>query len=63
MRIVVDVERCQTHGVCVEEAPELFRIENEELVVIDERPPASLREKLEMAVRYCPTQAIRIQED
>ncbi len=63
MRIVVDRDRCQTHGVCIEEAPELFRIDGEELVVSDERPPLSLRGKLEMAVRYCPTQALTIEDD
>ena len=65
MRIRVDRDLCQGHGVCRGEAPELFDVdrEAEQVIVKEERPTESLRARLEAAVRYCPTHALRIEED
>lgn len=65
MRIRVDRDLCQGHGVCRSEAPELFDVdrEAEQVLVKDERPPESLRAKVLAAVRYCPTRALSIEED
>ena len=65
MKIVVDFDLCQGHGVCVEEAPELFALDTgtSKVVVLDETPPEALRAKLAAAVKYCPTRALRIREE
>jgi ferredoxin len=64
MRIVVDTGLCQGHGVCMGESPEVFSVTREgKLTVLNERPPAALREQLEAAVKYCPTGALSIQEE
>ena len=65
MKIRVDLDLCQGHGVCVEEAPELFALDaaTSKVVVLDQNPPESLRKKLAVAVKYCPTRALRIVED
>ena len=65
MRIKVDLDLCQGHGVCRNEAPELFGVDpdRQHVIVKDERPPESLREKVRAAVRYCPTQALRVEEE
>jgi len=65
VRIKVDRDLCQGHGVCRSEAPELFDVdrESEQVIVKDESPPESLREKLNAAVRYCPTHALSVEED
>ena len=65
MKIVVDFDLCQGHGVCVEEAPELFSLDaaTSKVVVRDENPPEALRAKLAAAVKYCPTRALRIVEE
>jgi ferredoxin len=63
MKIVVDWDLCESNAVCMAVCPEVFRVEaNDELTVLDESPPESLREKVEAAVRGCPRQAIRIEE-
>jgi ferredoxin len=65
VRIKVDRDLCQGHGVCQSEAPELFDVDREiqQVVVKDAQPPESLREKLNAALRYCPTRALSIEEE
>ncbi len=63
MKVVVDFDLCQGHGVCEGEAPEVFKLEdNGMLTILQEQPPESLRHKLELAVKYCPTMAIGIKD-
>lgn len=62
MKIVVDFDLCQSHGLCTQAAPELFEIRDDGfLYVLDETPPESLRDKLDQAVRECPTGAISVE--
>jgi ferredoxin len=62
-RIIVDRDLCQGHGVCEGEAPEVFSVSKKGvLTVLDETPPDTLRAKVELAVQYCPTHALRIEE-
>lgn len=64
MRIAVDRVLCQGHGVCESEAPELFSVSKSgELTVLDPNPPETCRTEAEAAVRFCPTGALRIEED
>jgi ferredoxin len=45
------------------EAPEVFEVGVDgELKILQERPPPSLRSKIELAARYCPTGAITLEE-
>ena len=60
-RIVVDLDLCQSHGTCAAEAPGLFDVPRKsQVVILDDRPPDSLRDQAEAAVKYCPTHAVRI---
>ena len=62
MKIVVDFELCQSHGLCTQAAPELFEIRDDGfLYILDENPGEPLRAQLERAVRECPTSAIAIE--
>ena len=64
MRIVVDRDLCQGHGVCESEAPDVFSVSTKGiLTVVDENPPEELRPMVEQAVTFCPTKALRIEED
>jgi len=64
VRIVVDRDLCQGHGVCESEAPEVFSVSKQGvLTILDESPPESLRGRIEAAVGFCPTSALRIEED
>jgi ferredoxin len=62
MKVVVDMDNCDLHGLCVEAAPEVFEIDDDgKLRVVIESPSEELRAKVEKAVRECPTGAIFIQ--
>ena len=63
MKVVVDLNICDLHALCVETAPEVFEIGDDgTLHVLNETPPESLRAKVGAAVRDCPTGAISIEE-
>ena len=63
-RIEVDRVLCQGHGVCESEAPTVFEVPGrDQVVVLDARPPDEVRRAVELAVRYCPTHALRIVEE
>ena len=62
-RVSLDLDLCQSHGVCASEAPEVFRVDGlGKSQLLNPTPPASLSTKVEAAARYCPTRAIRIEE-
>ncbi|MDD9933900.1 MAG: ferredoxin [Myxococcales bacterium] len=62
MKIVVDFDLCQSHGLCTQAAPEVFEIRDDGfLYILKEEPGEDLRGKLETAVRECPTGAIKVE--
>jgi ferredoxin len=62
MRVKVDWDFCQGHGVCCEEAPEVFALNDDgEMQLLQEEPDEALRPKVEKAVRFCPTRALSIE--
>ncbi len=64
MKVVVDFDLCEANALCMQAAPEVFRVDdNDMLDILMEHPPEKLRKKVEEAVRRCPRQAISIQED
>jgi ferredoxin len=63
MKVSVDMDVCQSHGPCVEAAPEVFEIRADGLLyVLDAAPPEGLRKKVEAAVHECPAGAIKLQD-
>jgi ferredoxin len=61
MRVSVDLELCQGHGVCESEAPAVFELgKGLQVTVLDERPGEGLRDMVGAAARFCPTSAIQI---
>ena len=64
LRIRVDRELCQGHGVCVAEAPEVFALDEDDrrVALLTGSPPSELRERVALAVRHCPTGALSIEE-
>jgi ferredoxin len=64
VKVIVDRDLCQGHGVCESEAPGVFSVSKQGvLTILDESPPESLRAQIEQAVSFCPTSALRIEED
>lgn len=61
MKIVVDLDLCQTHGRCVELAPTLFEIRDDGFLhVLIETPSPALEEEAEQAALQCPAGAISL---
>ncbi|QRO01078.1 ferredoxin [Archangium violaceum] len=64
MKIVVDWDRCEANGVCMNVAPEAFNLDDKDtLHVLTENVTPELRAKVEKAVRDCPRQALSLSND
>ena len=64
MRVTVDLDLCQGHGVCESEAPAVFELaKRENVAILDPSPPEEARPGVEAAVRYCPTSALSIVDE
>ena len=64
IRIAVDADLCQGHAMCELEAPAVFSVPRKgKVTVLDSAPPETERAAVEAAVRYCPTQALKLLED
>ena len=63
-RIDVDFDKCESNATCMQVAPEIFEVRDDNfLYILDETPGADMRAKVEEAVQLCPTQAISIVDD
>jgi ferredoxin len=60
VRIVVDLNRCESYGQCVYAAPAVFRLHGEECLEYDYAPDEVARNQVEAAAAACPVQAITI---
>lgn len=60
LRIVVDLNKCESYGQCVFAAPTVFWMRDGESLEYDYEPDDSLRIQVERAAAACPVQAIRI---
>ena len=60
MKIVVDLNRCQSYGQCVFAAPKVFHFHGEQSLEYDYNPDDELRVQVERAAAACPVQAISI---
>ena len=62
MRVVVDFDLCESNAICMDIAPEVFEVgDDDQLRILDETPPEELRATMEDAVRRCPRQAISLE--
>jgi ferredoxin len=63
MRVVVDFDLCESNALCMDAAPEVFEVRDDDfLYVLQENPDEALRAKVEQAARVCPKQAIKIED-
>jgi ferredoxin len=64
MRVVVDMSQCESNGLCMGIAPDIFELDDDDnLTVLNETPDESDRDRILEAVRVCPKQAISIEEE
>jgi len=63
MRVSIDPDVCQGHGLCVDAVPAVFVMNSIEhaIVQVEEVPP-ELQGAVHMAVVLCPEEAITISE-
>jgi ferredoxin len=71
MKVKVDFDLCEANAVCMDVAPELFKVDDDDnlhLLVkgasdeISGDIPAELEAKLKESVRLCPRQALSIED-
>jgi len=64
MKLLVDYDLCEANARCMEVAPEVFKVDDEDnLHILMEEPPEALRHKVEEAIRLCPRQALSLQPE
>ncbi|MBF4162234.1 ferredoxin [Nocardioides acrostichi] len=64
-RVTADLDVCQGHQLCQGEAPAVFGFDEDAdvVVVLDEHPPASEKDAVKQAVKYCPAMALDLEEE
>jgi len=63
-RVVVDYDLCESNAICMQIAPEVFEVRDDDfLYLLTETPGDDLRAKVEESVQRCPKQAIAISEE
>jgi ferredoxin len=64
MKVIVNLDTCDTHGDCVVEAPAVFDLDDDDdyVRVLQISPPEDLREAVVRAAEACPVSAITIED-
>jgi ferredoxin len=60
IRVYVDLDLCQSHGECVFAAPDVFELDDDDVLKWEDEVDESKRAELEVAVNVCPMMAIRL---
>lgn len=63
MKIDVDRATCETHALCVYAAPEVFSLDEDDILVYDAAPGPGQDDAVRSAALVCPVQAIRLADD
>ena len=61
IKVIVDMNLCQSHGECVFAAPEVFELGDDDVLRWQETAPLESRAELEEAVNVCPMAAIKLE--
>lgn len=64
MKIVVDRDVCEGHGMCEAMAHEFFEVDDDDqLHIIDDSPSEEDRQHVQAAIASCPVSALTLLED
>lgn len=64
MRVVIDTALCEGNAECMKAAPEVFVVGDDDQVrLLMDEIPESLRERVRTAVRRCPRAALSLRDD
>jgi ferredoxin len=61
MKVIVDMNLCQSHGECVLVAPDVFELGDDDVLVWKEDVPEERRAEMVQALNVCPMMAISIE--
>jgi ferredoxin len=61
MRILVDLNKCQLYAQCCFLAPDVFKLEGEEVLSYHPAPDETMRERVLRAAAACPVLAIVVE--
>ncbi|HZR53027.1 MAG TPA: ferredoxin [Streptosporangiaceae bacterium] len=64
MKVIVDKDKCIGAGQCVMTAPDVFDQDDDAgtVVLLTERPPATVQDNVRRAVNFCPARVIEVDE-
>jgi ferredoxin len=64
VRVGIDLNRCAGYGNCIEAAPDVFDMADDEdvAIVLIENPGSQYAEQVRKAARVCPADAVLIEE-
>jgi len=63
MRVIVDFDLCESNAICMQIAPDVFEVRDDDfLYVLEENPGEDRRTVVEQAVQRCPKQAISLED-
>ena len=63
MRVVVDFDLCESNAICMQIAPDVFEVRDDDfLYVLEENPAEDRRAAVAEAVQRCPKQAISVED-
>ena len=60
-RVRVDTRLCEGHALCMDLAPEVFDLADDDVATCDAQPAGTSWDKVEAAVNACPRGAITIE--
>jgi ferredoxin len=67
MRVTVEPLLCESNGLCIVAAPEVFELVDDDngggVQILMETPPGGLEDAVREAVDACPKQALRIVQE
>jgi len=64
MRIVVDYDLCESNAICMQVAPDIFEVRDDDFMyVLNETPAEEARARVTEAVQRCPKQAIKVVDE
>ena len=64
MRIVVDYDLCESNAICMQVAPDIFEVRDDDFMyVLNETPPEEACARVIEAVQRCPKQAIKVVDE
>jgi ferredoxin len=61
LKVIIDPDLCEANALCVAEAPEVFDLNDDEVVdILLPEPPPEMESAVSNAVIACPKQALRM---